>query len=61
MDIHVVLKESEDESIQLSDLISIISKSTGMPISHLTTELAGCIGNGLSLEDALLYIFDHNF
>lgn len=50
-----------DENIKISDLISIISRSTGMPISHLTTELAGCISNGLSLEDAFLYIFDHNF
>lgn len=50
-----------DKNIKISEVISLISKSTGMPINHLTAEIVECIQNGQSLEDALIYILDHNF
>lgn len=50
-----------NESIKISEVISAISKSTGTPIDHLIAEITKCTQDGLSLEDALIYIFDHNF
>ena len=50
-----------NESIKISEVISAISQSAGMPVDELVAEIASCVGRGLSLEDSLIYIFDHNF
>lgn len=50
-----------NENVKVLEVISAISQSTGMPIAELETDLSTCISNGLSFEDSLVYIFDHNF
>lgn len=50
-----------NESVKISEVISVISQSTGMPFDELVAEIASCVGRGLSLEDSFVYIFDHNF
>lgn len=50
-----------NESIKISEVISAISQSTGMPFDELVAEITQCTSRGLSLEDSLIYIFDHNF
>lgn len=50
-----------NENVKILEVISAISQSTGISIAELETDLSKCIANGLSFEDSLIYIFDHNF